>query len=146
VLHVNKTEVRYRGADNKYVFEVRESAKTDAGNRKVILGTDALETIKAIKKLNPFGEYMFMKNGERIKEKAFTVKLTKICRYIGIKERSMHKARKTYATKLLNGKVDERIIIKQLGHTDITCTKNYYYYNNKDMEEAREQIEKAIAY
>ena len=146
ILHVNKTEVRYRGADNKYVFEVRESAKTDAGNRDVILGSDALQTIKAIKKLNPFGEYMFMKDGSRIKEKAFSVKITKICRYVGIEERSMHKARKTYATKLINANVDERIIIKQLGHTNISCTKNFYYYNDKSVEEAKEQIERAISY
>lgn len=146
ILHVNKTEVRYRGADNKYIFEVRESAKTDAGNREVILGSDALQTIKAIKKLNPFGEYMFMKDGSRIKEKAFSVRITKICRYVGIEERSMHKARKTYATKLINAKVDERIIIKQLGHTDISCTKNFYYYNDKSVEEAREQIERAVFY
>lgn len=146
ILHVNKTEVRYRGADDKYVFEVRESAKTDAGNRDVILGNDALDTVRRIKRLNPFGEYMFMRDGERIKEKAFSVKITKICKYVGIKERSIHKARKTYATKLINGNVDERIVIKQLGHTDISCTKNFYYYNNKDMEEVRNQIERAIAY
>ena len=146
ILHVNKTEVRYRGADNKYVFEVRESAKTDAGNRDVILGSDALQTIQAIRKLNPFGEYMFMKDGSRIKEKAFSVKITKICRYVGIEERSMHKARKTYATKLINANVDERIIMKQLGHTNISCTKNFYYYNDKSVEEAREQIERAISY
>ena len=89
---------------------------------------------------------MFMKDGSRIKEKAFSVKITKICRYVGIEERSMHKARKTYATKLINANVDERIIIKQLGHTDISCTKNFYYYNDKSVEEAREQIEKAISY
>lgn len=146
VLHVNKTEVRYKDNDNKYVFEVRESAKTEAGNREVILGSDALNTIKLIRKLNPIGEYMFVNNGTRIKGKAFTVKLNKICRYLGIKERSIHKARKTYATKLINAHVDERIIIKQLGHTDISCTKNFYYYNNKSIDEAKEQIEKAISY
>ena len=58
----------------------------------------------------------------------------------------MHKTRKTYATKLINGKVDERIVIKQLGHTDISCTKNFYYFNNKDIEEAKKQIELAVSY
>lgn len=146
ILHINKTEIRYRGADNKYVFEVRESAKTDAGNRDVILVDSALETISAIQKLNPFGEYLFMNNGKRIKEKAFSVKIVKICRYLGIEERSMHKARKTYATKLINGKVDESIVIRQLGHTNISCTKNFYYFNNKNSNEMKDQIEKAISY
>lgn len=143
VLNVNKTEVRYRGEDGKYIFEVRESAKTDAGNRQVILSTKALDTIKAIRRQNPFGEFIFMKNGQRIKEKAFSVKITKICRYLGIKERSIHKARKTYATQLINAGVDEGLIIEQLGHTSIDCTKGYYYYNDKTIEEAFQQIEKA---
>ena len=86
------------------------------------------------------------KDGKRIKEKAFSVKITKICKYVGIKERSMHKARKTYATKLINGGVDESLIIKQMGHTSIDCTKNYYYFNNKNDEEAIKQIERAISY
>lgn len=145
-LCIRRTEVRYRGEDGKYVFEVRESPKTEAGNRDIILNSDAQQTLKAIRKLNPFGEYMFMSDGKRIKEKAFSVKIVKICRYVGIKERSMHKARKTYATKLINGGVDESLVVKQMGHTSIDCTKNYYYFNNKSDEDAAKQIEKAISY
>ncbi|MCI8894730.1 MAG: site-specific integrase [Lachnospiraceae bacterium] len=37
-----------------------------------------------------------------------------------------NKARKTYATKLINSGVDESLVIKQMGHTSIDCTKNYY--------------------
>lgn len=146
VLKVHRTEVRYRGEDGGYIYEVRESAKTDAGNRDVILNSEAKKTLKKIRRMNPFGEYMFMKNGERIKEKAFSVKITKICQYVGIAERSMHKARKTYATKLINGGVDESIVIKQMGHTSIDCTRNYYYFNNRRMDEAKEQIENAVSY
>lgn len=145
-LCIRRTEVRYRDNDGNYVFEVRESPKTEAGNRDIILSSEAKRTLKEIRRLNPFGEFIFMKDGKRIKEKAFSVKITKICKYVGIKERSMHKARKTYATKLINGGVDESLIIKQMGHTSIDCTKNYYYFNNKNDEEAIKQIEKAIAY
>lgn len=145
-LHICRTEVRYRDENGDYVFEVRESPKTEAGNRDIVLNSEAQRTLKKIRKLNPFGEYMFMRDGKRIKEKAFSVKITKICRYVGIKERSMHKARKTYATKLINGGVDESIVIKQMGHTSIDCTKNYYYFNNKNDEDMVKQIEKAISY
>lgn len=145
-LCIRRTEVRYRGTDGRYVFEVRESPKTEAGNRDIILNSEAQRTLKKIRKLNLFGDYMFMQDGQRIKEKAFSVKITKICRYVGIKERSMHKARKTYATKLINGGVDESLVIKQMGHTSIDCTKNYYYFNNKSAEEAERQIEDAISY
>ena len=40
-----------------------------------------------------------------IKEKIFSVKITKICEYVGISKRFMHKARKTCATNLLNSGV-----------------------------------------
>ena len=145
-LCIRRTEVRYRGEDGRYVFEVRESPKTEAGNRDIILNSDAQRTLKEIRKLNPFGKYMFMSDGKRIKEKAFSVKIVKICRYVGIKERSMHKARKTYATKLINGGVDESLVVRQMGHTSIDCTKNHYYFNNKSDEDAAKQIEKAISY
>lgn len=145
-LCIRRTEVRYRGEDGKYVFEVRESPKTEAGNRDIILNSDAQRTLKEIRKLNPFGEYIFMSDGKRIKEKAFSVKIVKICRYVGIKERSMHKARKTYATKLINGGVDESLVVRQMGHTSIDCTKNHYYFNNKSDEDAAKQIENAISY
>lgn len=145
-LCIRRTEVRYRGEDGKYVFEVRESPKTEAGNRDIILNADAQRTLKEIRKLNPFGEYIFMSDGKRIKEKAFSVKIVKICRYVGIKERSMHKTRKTYATKLINGGVDESLVVRQMGHTSIDCTKNHYYFNNKSDEDAAKQIEKAISY
>ena len=132
-LCIRRTAIRYRDKDGKYVFEVRESPKTEAGNRDIILSSEAKRTLKEIRKLNPFGEYIFMNDGKRIKEKAFSVKIVKICRYVGVKERSMHKARKTYAAKLINSGVDESIVIKQIGHTSIDCTKNYYF-NKKMME------------
>lgn len=59
------------------MFEVRESPKTEAGNRDIILSSDAQKTLKEIRKMNPFGEYMFMSDGKRIKEKAFSVKMLK---------------------------------------------------------------------
>lgn len=146
ILTVNKTEIRYRGDDGNYVYEIRESAKTEAGNREVILSNSATATLKRIRQMNPFGEFIFSKNGVRIKEKAFSVKIVKICEYVGIPPRSMHKARKTYATKLLNAGVDERLVINQLGHTDISTTKHFYYFNNKDEDDAKQQIEKALNY
>ena len=145
VLEIYKTEERFKDENGKYVFQVRESAKTDAGNRTVILNSEAKEILSMIRKKNPFGEYMFMKKGERMKSRVFTLRLLRICKKLGINARSMHKIRKTYATKLINGGVDEKIIMKQLGHTDINCTRNYYYYDDKSFEDATKQITKALS-
>ena len=113
--------------------------------RDVILTDYALKTIKQIRTLNPFGDYMFMKNGARCKGKAFTDKLKRICHNLGIPERSLHKVRKTYATKLLNAGVNEKLIAKQLGHRSISTTKGYYYFNNQDIDDAKKIISNAIS-
>lgn len=144
ILTVSKTEIRYKDQEGHYVFDVRESTKGDIGIRKVVLTDFAIKTIKQIKLMNPFGEYLFMQDGQRVKGKAFTVKLEKICKYVGITPRSLHKARKTYATKLLNAGLDEKLIQNQMGHTDISTTKGFYWYNNKDTEEIKKLISSVI--
>lgn len=144
ILTVNKTEIRYKGDEGKYVFEVRNFTKGDIGQRKVILTDMAVEAIRRARQLNPFGEYLFMENGERIKGKAFTVKIEKICRYVGIKPRSLHKARKTYGTKLLNAGLNEKLIESQMGHTDIQTTKGFYWFNNSTEEEMKKLLSSAI--
>jgi len=144
ILTVNKTEIRYKGDDGKYVFEVRDFTKGEVGQRKVILTDFAVEAIRRARQLNPFGEYLFMENGERIKGKAFTVKIEKICRYVGIKPRSLHKARKTYGTKLLNAGLSEKLIESQMGHTDIQTTKGFYWFNNIEEDEMKKLLSSAI--
>ena len=146
ILTVSKTEIRYKDAeDGHYIFEVRECTKGEDGIRNVVVTDFAIKTMKQARQLNPFGEYLFMRNGERIKGKAFTVKLVKICNILGITPRSIHKARKTYGTKLLNAGINEKLIEKQMGHTDIATTKGYYFYNNKKMEETIDIITSAIS-
>ena len=144
ILNVTKTEIRYKDEEGHYVFEVRDFTKGKDGARQVVLTDYALKTFKQAFRANPFGEYLFMENGQRIKGKAFTVKLEKICRYVGILPRSLHKARKTYGTKLLNAGVPEKLIQKQMGHTDIRTTKGFYYYNNMEIEQAKDILTSAV--
>ena len=126
------------------MFEVRGFTKGEIGQRKVLLTDMGVQAIKRARQLNPFGEYLFMENGERIKGKAFTVKIEKICRYVGIKPRSLHKARKTYGTKLLNAGLNEKLIESQMGHTDIQTTKGFYWFNNSDEEETKKMLLSAL--
>ena len=143
-IHISKTEIRYRDDGGKYVFDVQNFPKSDAGFRDVIITEDTNELMRKIKMINPFGEYIFMKKGKRIKGQAFT-RLYVICDKLGIFERSIHKARKTYATKLIDGNVPESVIKTQMGHTDIRTTLDHYYFNNKTESEMQEYIAKALS-
>lgn len=145
-LNVCKSEVRYKQEDGTYQLEVIDSTKTEAGMREVVLTDEARKLLKQIRLLNPFGEYIFMENGKRKTGKAFTNKMYRICDSIGIERRSLNKTRKTYATHLINGGVDEVIIKEQMGHTEISTTKKYYYFNNQKQNEEDRQIKNAINY
>ena len=146
IMTISRTEVKYKDENGHTTFGVRDETKTEAGMRKVILTDYAMNTIRQIRLLNPFGEYLFMKDGKRCKGKAFTDKIKRICMKLDIQERSIHKARKSYATQLLNAGVNEKLIAKQLGHKCISTTKKYYYFNNQDIDMAKESITKAVSF
>ena len=143
-LHVHRTQERYKDEKGTYIFNVRDSAKTDAGDRMVYLNAEAKEVLRRIRIKNPFGEWLLQKNGRRMAADSFDNVLYYICDRVGIKRRSMHKLRKTYGTKLIDAGVSESVITTQMGHSDIQTTRQHYYRNNKTEDEAKEQLRKAI--
>lgn len=143
---INSTEIYYKDPETKKtVFEVKNTPKMGADERTIIIPEHTRAIIKRIRLLNPFGEYLFMKDGKRINSTRFNYHLYKACREVGIPERSTHKIRKTYASKLIDADVEEAIIRAQMGHTDIKTTKDYYYYSTQDQKYKESQISKAIS-
>ena len=80
----------------------------------------------------------------RIRAKRFNTWLHRACKKVGIPERSTHKIRKTYASVLLSSGVDEKLVTSQMGHTDISVTKNIYYFNRDKEAEKKIAISNAI--
>lgn len=100
-IRISATEETYVDPETgKKVCEVVDHAKTDAGERTIILPEGAERTLKAIRSLNPFGEYVFMDKQGRIRAKRFNYWLHRTCKKLGIPERSTHKIRKTYASMI----------------------------------------------
>lgn len=145
-IKITKTEIRYKDNNGKYVFEVRDFPKTDAGNRNIIITQRTVELLQKIKNISGSQNgYIFLKSGQRMHGHAFTDKLYRICDDLGIQRRSSHKARMTYGTHLIDAGVPDNITISQMGHTDIKTTRAFYYYNNKSKEEAERIIERAFS-
>jgi len=144
VLNVSKTEIKYKDGE-KFVYEVRESTKGKYDARMVVLLPQTVELIEQIHRMNPNGEYLFEKDGKRIIAKCFTGRLKRICKHADITPRSLHKARKTYVTKLANAGVPQKVICSQVGHTDFTTTTNYYWFNNQDTQQVQNYIERAMS-
>ena len=145
-LNIRRTEVAYKDETlGKQVYEVRDFPKTDAGFRTIIMSKEASTTIQKIYFLrNKNDEYLFSKDGNRIKSRNFGWHLRNVCRELDIPFRSMHKIRATYGTTLIDNNVDDSFVVEQMGHSDIKCTRQYYYFSNKSMAQKIAQIDNAI--
>lgn len=133
-VHVHRTEIRYQDADRKLHVEVRNSPKTDAGNRIIVVPDKYRFIFEKLKELNPNGEYLFMKDGARICCARFSYRLRKLCEQLHIVNKSQNKIRKTYATELVESDVSDSFITSQLGHTKIDTTLTYYFKDRMDID------------
>lgn len=136
---VRRTETRFRDENNNYVLKVKEYPKTRAGVRTVVIPKDFEWICTKIKLLNPFGEYIFINTkGERMSTQSMRMRLKHICCKLNIYPKSPHKIRKTYGTILLDNHIDKRLIMGQMGHTDIICTENHYHRNRRSLDKKTE--------
>ncbi len=142
-LSITKTETIYTDKTGTH-YEIKYFPKTEAGIRDAIVPNNYLWIFKEIKKLCPFGDYLFMENGERIRSYVFRTRLYTLCRKLGIVVKSPHKIRKTYGSILYDAdEISEGFIIQQMGHTDISCLKKHYYYNRMETDEQVEMLNNA---
>lgn len=142
-LSITKTETIYTDKAGTH-YEIKYFPKTEAGIRDAIVPNNYLWIFKEIKKLCPFGDYLFMENGERIRSYVFRTRLYTLCRKLGIVVKSPHKIRKTYGSILYDAdEISEAFIMQQMGHTDISCLKKHYYYNRMETDEQVEMLNNA---
>lgn len=143
-IHVCRTQVKYKDENKKNVYVVQDFPKTEAGIRDVVIVPELKELLARLRRINPFTEYVFEKNGECIPQHSVGTRLYCLCDKFGFPRKGMHGLRRHYATKLINAGVEEAIIITQMGHSDFTTTKKYYYKNNQDKEYTFDRIVRAI--
>ena len=137
---VRRTETRY-WEDGKYVCGVKEFPKSQAGVRTAVIPKEYSWLVERIRMLNPYSEYVFQKrNGERMHTHTVRARLRIVCNKLDIYPKSPHKIRKTYGSILLDNNIDQRIVIGQMGHTNILCTENHYHRNRRSIEKKTEII------
>ncbi len=133
-IKIRHTETRFQDENRKWVYEVKDAPKTDAGIRNAVIPIQYSWIYHELKKMNPDGDYVFMRNGQRMTTNAIRRRMKRICSKLNIYPKSPHKARKTYGSILIDNRLDERLIIGQMGHTNISCTENHYHRNRKTLE------------
>lgn len=138
---VTKSETKYRD-EIGIVYEVADYPKTPAGVRKVIVPDKYQWVLDALRSQKKEGYAFVGSGGKRLHTQAIRKRVTQICKALRIPERSPHKIRKTYGSILLDSGVDSKFIEKQMGHTDVMCTENYYHRDRRGVDQKRDILNK----
>lgn len=133
VIHIKRTETRHY-ENGKGVYSIQDCPKTDAGDRMVVIPKDFMWIINTLRQMFNNNGFVFQKDGERICTYSFRNRLRTICRKLGCTAKSPHKIRKTYGSILLDNHMDNRLVMAQMGHTDISCTETHYHRNRRNEE------------
>lgn len=139
ILTVQRMERRHK-ENGSYVYTVEECTKANAGARDVVLIREAQDLIGSLKS----GEYLFERNGRRLRGCYFSRKLRDLCRKVGISTKSCHAIRKTYCSELLNAGMPLAEVQHLMGHTSPRTTIQAYYYNNSSITSIQETLESAV--
>ena len=132
VVDIKRSETTYNHpVTGKRIVEVQDKTKTTAGTREVIIPEKYKWIVDKLKLINPFGDYIFVEDGERLNTSKIRRRLTSLDNELGILRKSPHKIRKTYGSILLDNNVDHKLIEKQMGHKDILTTELHYHRDRK---------------
>ena len=137
IIKIRRTETRYY-EDHVGIFTIKDFPKTAAGIRNVVLPSNCVWIIKRIREMTAFGEFMFVQDNERLHTYSFRNRLKTLCKKTGCVLKSPHKIRKTYCSILLDHSLDAQTVISQMGHTDITCSENFYHRDRKTLAKKQE--------
>ena len=147
-IKVRHMEIRYTTSEKvgRYTYEVVDHTKTSAGIRTIVLPDAAIPYLKELYEETGQEQYVFLHNGRRIHAAYFSQKLYRLCKQLYLPPRRMHKIRKTVCSKLCDSGVDERFLLKQIGHTDKATTEQFYHRDRRTQEEKVRIINNAINY
>ncbi len=135
-LHIVREEVRNQITNH---YEVVEHTKTNR-DRFVVLVAKATDILE---QLDHQGNFIFMRNGNRITSRQIAYVLEKYAERQGLSTKSTHKMRKTFASNLNASGVPLDCIRELLGHSNLNTTLGYIY-NPLTEKETFDLISKAL--
>jgi site-specific recombinase XerD len=135
-LHIVHEEVRNQVINE---YEVVEHIKTNRDSFVVLYP----KTVGILQKIAHSGDYIFMRDGNRITARQVGYVLEKYAEHQGFPTKSTHKMRKTFASNLNANGVPLDCIRELLGHRNLNTTLGYIY-NPLTEKETYDLINKAL--
>ena len=150
-LHVVREEIRNQ-EENK--VSVVEHTKTNTDRFVMVIphahelfcriaGIDEKETSLETFCRTHEDDFIFQRDGQRLEARQINYVLEKFAQRTGVKVKSSHKIRKTYASNLNAAGVPLDCIREQLGHTNLTTTM-HYIFNPLTEDQTYELLTKAL--
>lgn len=146
-IHIQREMVANVDENGKaHGFKVLPHCKTPAGDRRLLLNSKAVDTLKRIKVLNqengiPTGEgdYIFMRmekgNLLNCTPRSFDPRLRKYCKQAGMEViKSPHDVRRTVLTNLYMARMPLKKIQEFAGHSSLKQTMDYIRITDDDMD------------
>ena len=139
------------GEWEKTTFGVVDSLKLNAEPREVIVTSDVHEVFKVVKRYywqmgRQNERYVFTdREGKLPHPSTVDSMFYRLCRRVGIPERSPHKTRKTYISTLIDNGVNINFIREQVGHENEKTTYESYCFNRSTRDETKEQLRRALS-
>lgn len=135
-LHICKEEVRNQETGE---YSIVEHTKTHT-DRFVFIVPKVQEILDSIPRQS---EFIFQREGKRITARQISYVLERYAQDNGLKVKSTHKIRRTYASTLAANNVPLECIREQLGHSSLLTTMGYIH-NSLTKEETYNLLKKAL--
>lgn len=119
--------VRRKDSSGHEYFECVNHTKSGLkeGNRIQPLSDKAVEILKAQRRSNPFGEYVFLYKDAPLVSNTINHHLLRICERAGVEYMSSHKIRFWSVTNMYANGMRQADIQRMAGHTDPATTDHY---------------------
>ena len=141
-IKIRRSEIRYKSETGERVRAVVDHPKTEAGYRTIVLSQGNEWILDKMKELKKYpDDYLFRNDNEdRLTLDSLDRRFQTIEKNLRLPIRSLNKLRKTYGSILLDANVDQRFIIKQMGHTNIMTTESSYHKDRRDRDEKSKRL------
>ncbi len=144
---ITKTEERYKDKDTgKYVTEVFDTPKTEAGIRPIPIPDNAINILqKIVLQSNPDSPWLFSDNQyDRYKSAKFQRRLQTVCKKLGINQKSFTDIRHTFASQIDESELSPKSKAGMMGHTNYQTTWDNYNKDIHDIEVKRAALNKIM--
>ena len=153
-IHIHRQVVeRFDITDLQHIksagFHVVEYTKSEEGDRWLPLTKKAQDIIRRAIEINrtygySYQDFIFVRENHILTPNAIDAQIRRGCEFIGMPVKTMHKIRKTYASKLYHNGVNLSAVKDALGHADESTTLRHYIFNTEDLKETDSMIRKAL--